>query len=174
VTDALKGFVCKLFGALVQKIGWNYDHNEGFLDSLLRTLAITVAGKAGDVAVVEESKKRFQQFLAGQEDAIHPNLRGAIFSIVLQHGGAAEFDNVLKLYRETTVADQKVVALAALGSTASDDLLKRALDVSLSEDVRPQDIHYVLNAVASNPLGRVMAWEFVKVFLFRWHRIMML
>jgi aminopeptidase N len=66
-----------------------------------------------------------------------------------------------------------MIALSALGSTCKKELLKRTLDLSISDDVRfilhavyyqvrPQDIHYALSAVAANPEGRAMAWAFVK------------
>lgn len=162
VTDALKGFSQKMFGQLAKKMGWDYAKDEDFLTSLLRTLAITVAGKSDDPAVIAESKKRFAEFTAGKEDAIHPNLRGAVFQVALRNGGVAEYEKVLQLYKDTTIADQKVIALGSLGATLQPDLLKRTLELGLSEDVRPQDIIYVFGPVAANPVGRTMAWAFVK------------
>jgi aminopeptidase 2 len=162
VTSVLKGLSQKMFGQLAKKTGWEYAKDEGFLTSLLRTLAITVAGKSDDPAVVAEAKKRFADFIGGKEDAIHPNLRGAVFQIALRNGGTAEYEKVLQLYKDTTIADQKVIALGSLGATLQPELLKRTLELGMSEDVRPQDIIYVFAPVAANPVGRTMAWEFVK------------
>lgn len=122
-----------------------------------------MAGKAGDAAVIAEAKSRFQKFVAGDDSAIHPNVRGTVFAIVLQNGGKEEFDAVIKIYKEATVIDQKLAALGSLGSIANAELLSSLLKMSLNEDfVRPQDIIYVFGPVAANPIGRKLAWAFVK------------
>lgn len=163
VTDSIKLFQRRMFSPLAAKLGWSFDDKkESFLTGQLRTLAIASAGKAGDPSVINEAQSRFKSFLAGDKQVIHPNLRGAVFSIVLREGGVEAYEAVLRLYQETTIADQKLIALSALGSTRDPALLQRTLDFSMSEGVRPQDIIYVFGTVASNPKGRTMAWEFVQ------------
>ena len=68
----------------------------------------------------------------------------------------------MKLYRETSIADQKLIALSALGAVHEEALLQRSLKFALSDEVRPQDIIYVIGSVAANPKGRALAWNFVK------------
>lgn len=165
VTDALKEFTRKIFSPVAKRLGWEYASGESFLTSLLRTLAISVAGKADDPEIVAEAQKRFKLFTTAeqQQEAIHPNLRGAVFQIVLRNGGTEEYEQVLRLYRETSVADQKLIALGSLGATLDRGLLERTLQLAMNQDtVRPQDIIYVFGPVASNPIGRSMAWPFVK------------
>lgn len=48
VTDKLKAMSRQLFSPVAAKCGWTYPANEGHLQQLLRTLAITVAGKSDD------------------------------------------------------------------------------------------------------------------------------
>lgn len=56
-----------------------------------------------------------------------------MFAVVLRNGGVKEYEAVLKIYQETKVADQKLVALGALGSTQDESLLLRTLDFGLSD-----------------------------------------
>lgn len=143
-------------------MGWEYDSNEKPLTSLLRTLVLATAGKNGDPAILKEARTRFDKFVAGDKSAIHPNLRGSVLNLVLKQGTEKDYESVLKIYRETTIIDQKLSTLGALGSVEDPKLIQRNLELALSADVRPQDIIYVIGSVAANPKGRRSAWEFTK------------
>jgi puromycin-sensitive aminopeptidase len=62
----------------------------------------------------------------------------------------------------STTHQQIIVFSAGLASFASKPLLTKALTFSLSEHVRAQDSGRIIGAVARNPLGRDLAWEFFK------------
>ena len=160
--DRLKSFSKEMFSPVAQRLGWEYKKGEGFLTALLRTLAISNAGKSGDATVIAEAQKRFKEFMNGTTEAIHPDLRGAVFSIVLQNGGVVEYEQVLKLFRETRTADQKLIALSALGSAKTEELLLRTLKFAQTEEVPANDIIYVFGSVSANPVGKKLAWPFVK------------
>ncbi|KAI3640726.1 hypothetical protein MIR68_001604 [Amoeboaphelidium protococcarum] len=162
VTDKLKQLSRNMFGPVAKSLGWDYAEKENHLKAMLRTLVIGVAGKSDDADIIAECRKRFDLFIGGNQESIHPNLRGAVFAVVLRNGGVKEYEAVLKIYQETKVADQKLVALGALGSTQDESLLLRTLDFGLSDQVRPQDIIYVVSPVASNTQGRRLAWKWVK------------
>lgn len=55
-----------------------------------------------------------------------------------------------------------MITLSSLGATRDPELLKRHLAFSITDEVRQQDIIYVIGPVASNPAGRKLAWEFVQ------------
>ncbi|KAK9764313.1 hypothetical protein K7432_008285 [Basidiobolus ranarum] len=150
-----------IFAKQAKKLGWEAPSEEDYLSSLLRNLAIAMAGKAGDEEIIQEAQQRFAKFIEGDEAAIHPNLRSTVYGIVVRNGGQQEYEAIQKLYEETTTADQKLFALAALGATRQPELIQRALDYSISEHVRPQDIIYVLSTLSSNPKGREPLWKFV-------------
>jgi pyroglutamyl-peptidase II len=59
-------------------------------------------------------------------------------------------------------AEEKRI-MQALGSTRERHLLERTLRMSIQPEwVRPQDRRTVLAGVASNPLGRELAWAFFR------------
>jgi aminopeptidase N len=58
--------------------------------------------------------------------------------------------------------EEKLRALGALTHFQQQDLLRDALDLSLSPVVRSQDTIRVVAGVAANPHGLDLAWEFVK------------
>ena len=115
---------------------------------------------------MEESKKRFDAFCKGDEKALHPTVRGSVYGIVLKYSGDKAkhyYDQVYNIYKTSKLTDQKLSALAALGSVHDQALLKHTLEVSLKEDeVRPQDIMTPIGVVAANKNGRLMAWAFLQ------------
>ncbi|RKP07532.1 peptidase family M1-domain-containing protein [Thamnocephalis sphaerospora] len=160
---ALDAIAIRLFATQVQRLGWDPREDEGFLAAQLRTLAIQCAGMSGHKSVIEEARARFTKFITGNQAALHPDVRSPAFRIVVKYGGAEEFDAVLKQYRETKTADQKIAALSALAQTQDAALLDRLLNLSLSEeDVRPQDTIHLYRAVADNTMACRILWRFMQ------------
>jgi len=60
------------------------------------------------------------------------------------------------------VAHTADVIVQALAAATDPTLLQAALDFSISSEVRSQDTTTVVDRVALNPLGRVLAFDFVK------------
>lgn len=165
--DGLKALRRSLFAPIAHKLGWEFAEGEDYLTSILRVLAITNAGRSNDGETIEEAKKRFWQFVEGNTDALHPNLRGPVYNIVL---GAAEneeeeekfWEQILKIYRDENLpTDQRLIALNSLGGVKSKALIQRYLDMSMDEkEVRGQDSLYVFGSLNSNPDARDLLWKF--------------
>jgi len=99
VVQQLKNLAIKLYGPIAHQLGWIYHESDSYSVTQLRSLAISVAGRAGDAQVVAQANEHFAKFIAGDDSAIHPNLRGPTMSIVVVHGGLKEFEDVLNIYR---------------------------------------------------------------------------
>ncbi|KAL1915149.1 uncharacterized protein VTP21DRAFT_7630 [Calcarisporiella thermophila] len=163
VQEALRSFQRQLYSKLAKQLGWEYPEGEDYLTTLLRTLVLRHAGRSGVPEVVAEAKRRFELFAHKNDtSALHPNARSLTYEIVVLHGGQTEFDAVLKIFRETETVDQKLGALQALGFTRKEDLIKRVMELSISDEVKPQDIIYALPAIASSGKGRYLLWQFVQ------------
>ncbi|CAG8755645.1 4647_t:CDS:2, partial [Ambispora leptoticha] len=160
----LLAFRRKLCSKLAHRLGWEYPENEDYLTIMLRSLAIKVAGKSGDPEIVKEAKRRFELFTEkNDQSAIHPNIRGAVFEIVLIHGGGEkEFEEILKIFRNSPTADQQLVALTALGYAQQPELIQRALDFSISPEVRNQDVIHAFAGLRDNRKSRKILWNFLK------------
>ena len=175
VQSKLRSFIRSLYARQVAALGFEPRAEEGDKTSLLRPLILGMAGKCGDEAILKEARARFDRFIAGDHSAIHPNLRGVVYSLVIRNGGQAEFDQVLGLYQKFTVPDQKLAALGALGSSRDVSVIKLALELSKSDEiVRPQDCMYIFRTVGVNVAGRRLCWDFVqsnwKFFYDRYYR----
>ncbi|RKP04556.1 peptidase family M1-domain-containing protein [Thamnocephalis sphaerospora] len=159
---AIDTLTSRLFGKQVERLGWEFQDNENYLTAQLRTLAIARAGSSGNAGVIAEARARFAKFIDGDRTALHPDIRGSVFGILIKHGGSEDFDAVLKLYRESNIADQKLTALSALGCGHNAAIVESALSLSLSEDVRAQDTIYLYRSMAGNTAARRALWGFVQ------------
>lgn len=165
--DGLKALRRSLFAPIAHKLGWEFAETDDYLTEILRVLALTNAGRSNDRETVEQAKKRFWQFVEGNTEALHPNLRGPVYGIVLTTAENEEeeeklWEEILKIYRDESLpSDQRLIALSSLGGAKSKTLINRYLNMSLDEkEVRGQDSLYVFSSSSSNPDARDLLWNF--------------
>ncbi len=72
---------------------------------------------------------------------------------------AKAYQQVFDLYKSTDLSEEKRRCLLALGASKSPATLLNYLNLSLSDQVRSQDIYLVVMSVASNHVGRDIAWK---------------
>lgn len=161
VSDGLKAFTLKLISPAVQKIGWEFAAHEDYLTGQLRALLIGSAGANGHEAVIAEAKKRFAAFSKGDNSAIHPNLRTAIFQIAIREGGEAEYEVIKRDWKNTTSIDGKEISLRALGRVQTPELISAYIEFLFSE-VSTQDTHTGAMALAANHKARGALWSYIK------------
>ena len=96
-----------------------------------------------------------------------------VYSLVAENGGSREWGQLRKLYRSSDLQEEKARALRAVGACRDQDVVREVLDYSLSEEVRYQDTWIVVAGAASHPMGRALAWKFLKkhwkTFIDRYH-----
>jgi puromycin-sensitive aminopeptidase len=161
----------RFFEPVGARMGWEKQPSDGELDALLRALALRSLGGYGDPAAIEQAKDRFARFVRGQ--ALDPDLRQTVYSLVAENGHAREWAQLRKLYRASDLQEEKTRLLRAIGCCRDEEVLREFLDYSLSAQVRSQDTWIAITSVAAHPVGRPLAWRFVKknwkTFLERYH-----
>jgi puromycin-sensitive aminopeptidase len=160
------GFARALFADIGKKSGWDAKDSDTHLDHLRRSLVISQLGHFGERAVIEEARARFAGHVSGA--TLDPNLRGAVYAIVAEHGGDAELKKLLDLYKKTDLQEEKVRLLRALTRFQTAPEIEKALDFSLSAAVRAQDMYVILAGFGGNAAARNQNWRFVKS---KWEKI---
>ncbi len=161
VHPAYRQFGRELFGPAVRRAGWTPRDGEGHLDSLLRSTVLGQSGSYNDSETLAQAAGLFQRYLS-DADAVHPDLRGVVFSLAAQGGDRHTFDQLWELESRTTLQEEKIRLLMAMSRFQNIDLLNDTLERALSPRVRSQDTITVVAGVAANPAGREPAWQFVK------------
>ena len=103
----------------------------------------------------------FRDFAAGNRQAIHPNIRGSVYSIVLQNGGDKEYEIILNEYRTAKDADERNTALRSLGRAKGEKLVNRTLSLPLSEEVKGQDVYLPIAGMRSDAEGIRALWSWM-------------
>ncbi len=161
----------RLLLPIAARQGWEKRPSDSHLDVLLRSLALRNLGGYGDQPTVEEARGRFASFRRSGE--LDPNLRQAVYSLVAENGGEAEWEELRKVYHATDLHEEKTRVLRAAGSFREADLIQKVLAFSISDQVRFQDTPIVLASAAGHSLGRALAWKCLKknwkLFVERYH-----
>lgn len=160
--DALKAFQRALVSSKTHEIGWEFSEKDGHILQQFKALLFSAAGSAEDPVVVKAAQEMFQRFATGETSAIHPNIRGSVFSIVLKNGGEKEYNVVYDRFRNAPTSDEKTTALRCLGSAEDPALIQRTLGLALSDEVKNQDIYMPLGGLRNHTAGIEARWAWMK------------
>lgn len=156
----LNKIILDLFSPLAERLGWNKKDNEPHTDTLLRSLAISRAGRSGDKKIINQAKNKFLSMQKGKH--INPDIRGATYSIIAAWGSMKEYQTFIKQYKKETLHEEKNRIGGALGDFRDQKILKLACEFAISRNVRMQDTIGIISSVGTNPLGRDIWWNFVR------------
>ena len=143
VREALDKLRIALCRPVVDKLG--YDHRPSDEDDVkeLRELVIRTCTAARDAGVLAELHRRFEPFLANNDDSrIPPDLQRTIYSAAVRHGGIKEYEKIRKLYDNPPNPSTKVDTIYALCSTENDEMLDRTYKMMVDGSVKSQDLYY--------------------------------
>lgn len=162
VRDALKTFQRDLSSKKAHELGWTFTGNEGHIEQQFKGLMFGNAASAGDDTTKAAAFDMFKKFVAGDRKALHPNLRGAVYAVVLQYGGKEEYDALVKEYETATSSDERNAALRSLGRAKDPELIQRTLAYSISKSVKEQDIYLPLAGLRAHQEGIEAFWAWMK------------
>ena len=123
--DQFKRYRLKLFSSIQQKLGWDPKKDENPLVAMLRPMILSIMGKSGDQAIIDEAKKRFQQHING--NLIDPNIRGAVYVIVSRYGDETTQQELHKLYKAADMTEEKVRILRSMGQSPNPTIIENTL-----------------------------------------------
>lgn len=161
--EALKQFSQQLVGPSLQNLGWNFDAQEDYLTSRLRSVIISFSASIGVPSVVEKCKQLFQQWKS-DKSAIHPSLRVAVFeaAVANSHGKELQvvYETLLEEIAHPTSVDGREAATMALGNISDLAFVDQILALILNGTLPSQELVVFLTALGSNPVTRDAVWKY--------------
>ncbi|MDO8573580.1 MAG: M1 family metallopeptidase [Candidatus Daviesbacteria bacterium] len=154
-TENFRNYGREIYQGIAGKLGWEKRTGEKHTDSLLRGMVLNMLGRFGDLETIKKA-----QMLFGQN--IDPDLRGVVYNLVAENGGLKEWNALVKMYKQEDNQQEKDRIGRSLGFFKLKTVLQKTLDFSISKHVRFQNTLQIIAAVWLNPMGRYLAWEFVK------------
>ncbi len=147
--------------ALLGKLGWEEKPDERNVTTLLRAGTITELGMAGDSTVMSRANEMFADYRKTGK-RIEKNIRGAIFRTIAYRGNLETYNEFIRLFKAETAPDEQRRFMIAIGSFKDESIARRALDFSMSKDVRLQDSCFLPMYVVLTDTGKRIIWEWTK------------
>ena len=158
----LQSFGRELLRSIADEVGWEAKPGEGHLQALLRSTVLGRLGAFGEDELLQEAQRRFHRFLK-EPSSLSPDLKGVVYSLAARSGDGDTFETFRRLALEADLQEEKLRLLGAMARFHDQDLMTKALELSLSPEVRSQDTVTLVSSVAGNPGGgRDLAWDFIK------------
>lgn len=101
---------------------------------------------------------------------ISANIRSTVYCTAIKYGRQSYWEFAWERYHKTNVASEKEILLGSLACTREPWLLVRFMELALDTEsgIRKQDAISVFRAVANNPIGDLLAFDFIRD---NWDRI---
>lgn len=93
---------------------------------------------------------------------IPADLRSVVYWAVARSASDSECECLFKLYRETDQHEEKIRILRSLGAMKQAAFIDRVLSFAISDEVRSQDLIFVLAGASGSAHGREKAWIFMQ------------
>ncbi|GAB2223006.1 hypothetical protein Droror1_Dr00017140 [Drosera rotundifolia] len=156
-------FFINLFLYPIEKLGWEPRQGESHLNAMLREELLNGLVQLGHDSTVNEAIRRFEAFLDDRSSPLlPPDIRKASYVAVMRRvtkSNRAGYEDLLRVYRETDLSQEKTRILSSLGSSRDPDIILEVLNFLLSPEVRSQDAIFGL---AVSREGRETAWTWLK------------
>ncbi len=159
--DLLKPYIDKLVKNQVTRLGWNENSSEKHLDTLLRPLILSMSAIAENKTTIDKCLMLFNNKV-NKGEAIHPDLRGLIYTTAVRHSEEYLFDRFVQMYKETDSSEEKLSITAAITSFKDTKSHKKVLELIKSDMIKPQDIGYWLAYSFTNRYGRKLTWKWLR------------
>ena len=150
-----------IFEDIGRKIGWEKNPKESHEQTLLRSVVLSSLAKYNDKETITKAKHLFDKMISNSIN-IESDLRGIVYITVARNGDENTYNQLVKLYRDADLQEEKDRIFRALCSFKQEVLIKKSLEFSFSKEVRSQDSFKAINYFMGNPKGKYMAWEFLK------------
>jgi aminopeptidase N len=156
---AYSSFVQRLLAPMVQYVGFNDPAGDSPLRVQLRTTILSAASVFNVSSVVNQARVLYAEGI----ETVSVNLQAIVAATVIRWStDGSEYIAIRSLYEQATDSNVQRRYLLALAATSDPALLQATLQYALGPAVRSQDSPSLIAAVAANPAGRAIAWQFVK------------
>ncbi|MCP5060325.1 MAG: M1 family peptidase [bacterium] len=164
----LRARIASAFGPGLETCGLDARKRETDDERLQRAVLLHLVGHVGErEATRAEAAKRCEAYLDDRA-AIDPNLADTVVGIGAGDGNEALFERFLVEAEASATPQERRRFLMALGAFRAPSLVRRALDLCLTEKVKTQDVAILLTRMLGNPAAREATWAFMQR---RWKRL---
>jgi aminopeptidase N len=147
-----------LLHPVLERLGWTDRPNDSAETVLLRGEIIGALGEFGDEAVIAESRKRFDGFLA-KPASLSPTIAGPVIATVGRYADQATWDKLHALGKAASGTEEKLRYYFALAGAHDPALIDQSVAIALTDEISNGRVNrFVIHAAeASDDPDRVWA-----------------
>jgi len=154
--ERLRAEIATIVRPTMQRLGWDASFDDERTRQL-RGLVISALGStASDAETIARAREIYER---GGADA---DVQAAAISVVAGHGSVDDFAEYVHRGETTDNPQEQLRYLYCLGEFPTEELVLRAVDLSLSDAVRAQNGPFVLQRALRNREHGAAAWAFVR------------
>lgn len=162
VESAHEGF-CRyarqLLNQIYRSLGWEEGDNEPMTKKRLRSIVVNAMIHFGDEHALDQAMQIYDNSSVSE---LPGNLKQSILeAVVIQRGELGFIDIETKLKNTLSDSDKRMYAYALVAAHRP-SLIKRALEIIASSEIRGQDAPFIIRAASQNYFGTDIAWDFVR------------
>eukprot|EP01094_Clydonella_sp_ATCC50884_P020581 TRINITY_DN4312_c0_g1_i2.p1 TRINITY_DN4312_c0_g1~~TRINITY_DN4312_c0_g1_i2.p1 ORF type:complete len:965 (+),score=290.45 TRINITY_DN4312_c0_g1_i2:154-3048(+) len=155
-------FMRDILDTVVDHVGWETREGEDHLLGQLRSSVLASAVAHHHHNSVVTAVDIFWEAVNSRKN-VDGNIRSAVYRAAIENEGEAAFAALKAMYLASDNAADKKTMLYAFGHAQTLYLLRETLEMAMDPNVvRPQDRNTIIAGVAANPLGRDLAWNFLR------------
>jgi aminopeptidase N len=166
--DAYRAWVGRLIAPALRDVGVPGSPSDDDERKALRAAVVAIAGGvARDAGLLATSRRLVEQEL-DKPGTVEPTLLGLLVNLAAVRGDTALYDRYLKASRAATAPEVRYQYLYGLTAFTDPALVRRTMELTLSDDVRSQDAKLVIARMLANTDTHDLAWRLVRE---RWNDI---
>lgn len=157
-----RAWVVRTFKPALDELTWTMSPGEADDRTELRAAVIgLVAGTGHDPGARARARALVTRYLQKPE-SVGATLAETLLPIVAEDGDQSLYDTLLAKRAAAKAPEDRDRFLLALGRFTNPALVKRTIDLALSDDVRTQDTPTLLATALSGPVGQDLVWPLLR------------
>ena len=157
----LQAMVRQLVRPAFERVGWSPASGESETTTTLRGTLLQALGVLGADPEVRARAHELHDRYLRDRGSVDTDVAAAVMAVVATSGGEDEYASFLQRFRNPTTPQEEVRYLYALGGFEDEGLVRRTMEVALSE-VRTQNAPFLISLLLANRVGGELAWGMVK------------
>jgi aminopeptidase N len=168
VRPEFRAYVTARLARHKKALGWTPKPKEEEDKTLLRqTILFTMADVAQDPQTFAEAEPIAQAWLKDPQ-SVDDNAAQAAVPIASRRAGQARLDELRAALQKAKTPEQRMIALRAMYGFDDPQVLEKALDVFLTDELKPADAYYVIGVASGRRASRPTVVRWVKD---RWDKL---
>ena len=160
--DAFRVWVRNQFRPLLNEFGWSAKPGDSDDVKSVRGIIILALGQAGrDPEVLRKAAELAQQYMRDPA-SVDPNIGDLAVELAAASGDAKLYSAYEQHMKDAKTPHERNTYMEALTHFPQPDLAQRTLALSLSPEIKSQDMFRGIGGLLENPETRDQAWTFFK------------